>query len=122
MNRKISIGSITDFPAGQAKVINVEGMSVVVNRVDNEFYAVENRCSHLGLPLGANKVDGTVIACPFHGSRFDMCTGENLDWVTGFAGAKLPGWSRKLLELGRKPAPIKTFNILFENGQLFIEI
>lgn len=122
MSKKISIGSIADFPAGEAKVINADGTSVVINHVDDKFYAVENHCSHLGLPLGANKVDGTVITCPFHGSKFDMCTGENLDWVTGFAGAKLPDWSRKLLVMGKKPAPIKTFNILSENGQLFIDI
>lgn len=122
MSKKISIGSLADFPAGKAKVLNVDGISIVINHVDDKFYAVENRCAHLGLPLGANKVEGTVITCPFHGSQFDMCTGENLDWVTGFAGAKLPEWSRKLLALGKKPASIKTFNVICENEQLFIEI
>jgi hypothetical protein len=33
-------------------------------------------------------VDGNIITCPFHGSKFDMCTGENLDCVTGIAGTK----------------------------------
>jgi nitrite reductase/ring-hydroxylating ferredoxin subunit len=122
MSKKISIGQISDFPAGKAQVVNVEGTAVVINRVDDKFYAVENRCAHLGLPLGANKVEGTVITCPFHGSKFDMCTGENLDWVTSFAGAKLPEWSRKMVSMGKKPAPIKAFRVLSENGQLFIEI
>ena len=121
MSKKISIGQVSDFPAGKAQVINVEGTAVVINRVNDKFYAVENRCAHLGLPLGANKVDGTVITCPFHGSKFDMCTGENLDWVTNFAGAKLPEWSRNLVAMGRKPAPIKTFRVLAENSQLFLE-
>ena len=122
MSKKISIGQVTEFPAGKAKVVQVEGTAIVVNHVNDKFYAVENRCPHLGLPLGANKVAGTVITCPFHGSKFDMCIGENLDWVTGFAGAKLPDWSRKLLAMGRKPAPIKTFRVLAEGNQLFIEI
>jgi nitrite reductase/ring-hydroxylating ferredoxin subunit len=122
MSKKISIGAIADFPAGKAQVINVNGIAIVINRVDDTFYAVENRCPHMGLPLGANKVEDNVITCPFHGSKFDMCTGENLDWVTSFAGAKLPEWSRKLVAMGKKPAPIKTFRVLSENGQLFIEI
>jgi nitrite reductase/ring-hydroxylating ferredoxin subunit len=67
-------------------------------------------------------VDDAVITCRFHGSQFDTCTGENLDWVTGIAGAKLPEWSRKLLAMGKKPMPIKTFNIFPENQQLFSEI
>lgn len=90
--------------------------------MNDKFYAVENRCAHLGRPLGANKVDNTVITCPFHDSKFNMCTGENLDWVTGIAGAKLPEWSGKLLAMGKKPAFIKTFHIFSENGQLIIEI
>jgi nitrite reductase/ring-hydroxylating ferredoxin subunit len=121
MSKKIFIGQITDFPAGNAKVINVDGIALVVTRMDDKFYAVENRCAHLGLPLGTNKVEGDVITCPFHGSKFDMRTGENLDWVTNFAGAKLPEWSRTMVALGKKPAPIKTFHIHVENGQLFIE-
>ena len=122
MSNKILIGSPKDFPAGKAKVVNANGTSIVVNHVDDKFYAVENRCAHLGFPLGTNRVEGTEIACPIHGSRYDMRTGENLDWVVGIAGSKLPDWSRKLLAMGRKPAPLKTFPVLSENGQLFIEM
>ena len=122
MSKKISLGQIADFSEGKATVIQVEGTAIIINRVKDEFYAVENRCPHMGLPLGANKVEGTVITCPFHGSKFDMRTGENLDWVTSFAGAKLPEWSRRLVAMGKKPTPIKTLRVLSENGQLFIEI
>ena len=122
MSKKISIGQISDFPTGKTKVIQAEGTALVVTRVDDKFYAVENRCAHLGLPLGANKVEGNVITCPFHGSKFDMCTGENLDWVTSFAGAKLPQWSHKLVPKGKKPQAIKAFRVLVENNQVFIEI
>jgi nitrite reductase/ring-hydroxylating ferredoxin subunit len=122
VSKKISIGQIADFPTGKAKIIQAEGTAIVINRVDDKFYAIENRCPHMGLPLGANKVEGTTITCPFHGSKFDMCTGENLDWVTSFAGAKLPEWSRKLISMGKKPQAIKTFRVLVENNQVFIEI
>jgi nitrite reductase/ring-hydroxylating ferredoxin subunit len=122
MSKKISIGQISDFSTGKAKVIQAEGIAIVINRVDDKFYAVENRCPHMGLPLGANKVDGTVITCPFHGSKFDMCTGENLDWVGSVAGIKLPEWSRKLISMGKKPESIKTFRVIKENNQIFIEI
>lgn len=122
MSKKISIGQVSEFPAGRAKVVQVEETKIIVNHVGDKFYAAENRCPHLGLPLGVNKVEGAVITCPFHGSKFDMCTGENLDWVTGFAGAKLPEWSRKLLAMGKKPTAIKTYRLFTEGNQLFIEI
>ena len=40
-------------------------------------------------PGGLRYEDG-VVQCPWHNSRFDVCTGENLDWVTGFAGHQVP--------------------------------
>lgn len=122
MKKRLAIGQITDFPEGKAKVVHLEGASVVVKRVKDTFCAVENRCPHMGLPLGAGKIEGQVITCPFHGSKFDFCSGENLDWVTGVAGAKLPGWSRKLLAMGKTPSPVKSFLVLQEDGTLYIEL
>jgi len=122
MSKKISIGKVSDFPAGKAQVVQADKTAIVVNRVGDTFYAVENRCPHMGLPLGAKKVEGAVIACPFHGSKFDMRTGENLDWVTDFAGAKLPEWSRKLAAMGKKPQAVKTFRIFAEGETLFVEL
>ncbi len=122
MSKKISIGSVADFPAGKAKVVQVDGTAVVINHVGEKFYAIVNHCPHLGLPLASGKVEGNVITCPFHGSKFDMCTGENLDWVTSFAGAKLPEWSRKLVAMGKKPESIKAFKAYAENSQVFVEI
>jgi nitrite reductase/ring-hydroxylating ferredoxin subunit len=122
MSTKISIGQVSDFPADTARVVQAAGTAVVVNHAGDKFYAVENRCPHLGLPPGAKNVEGTVLTCQFHGSKFDMRSGENLDWVTNFAGAKLPEWSRRLMAMGKKPAPIKTFPVMVEGNQLFIEI
>jgi len=36
-------------------------------------------CPHLGGPLDAALVDGGCVRCPWHGYRFDLRTGRNLD-------------------------------------------
>jgi nitrite reductase/ring-hydroxylating ferredoxin subunit len=51
---------------------------VVVSRSEasGEVCAIAATCSHLGGPLHEGKRDGDTVVCPWHGSRFDLCTGE----------------------------------------------
>ncbi|PJF47557.1 MAG: Rieske (2Fe-2S) protein [Chloroflexi bacterium] len=116
------IGSAADVPAHGAKTFDVEGKSIVVARVGSGYCAVINKCPHLGLPIAGGKVENGVITCPFHNSRFDLCTGKNLDWVQGVAGVKLPAWSRKIIALGKEPTPIQSFPVTEEGGKLFVDL
>lgn len=122
MSKRVLLGKLSDFASGSARVVNLEGTSVVIARVEDEFCAVLNKCPHLGLPLGAGKVEGKVITCPFHGSQFDMCSGENLDWVRGVGGLKLPEWSRRLLAMGKPPAPVQTYPVIVVGEEIFVEM
>lgn len=115
------IGTIHDLQPGETKVVQAEGRSMLLARVGSQYYAVENRCSHLPLPLSGGKLEECVITCPFHNSRFDVRTGENLDWVTGVVGIKTPGWSRRLLALGRQPQGLKRATVVAEADDLFLE-
>jgi len=122
MGQRIAIGKLSDFPDEGGRVIDAAGISLVVVRVGNELCAVANKCAHLGLPLGASKVDAKTITCPFHGSQFNMCSGENLDWVRGVGGVKLPEWSRRILAMGKQPSPLKTYPVMVEGDQVLVEI
>lgn len=120
--KKVKIGTVDEFPLGKHRIVRAESVMVVVNHTPGGFYAVENRCPHLGFPIGLGQVEGNVITCPFHGSKFDLCTGENLDWVTGLAGAKMPAWTRRMLRLGKEPTSIQTFQVTQEGETLFVLI
>jgi nitrite reductase/ring-hydroxylating ferredoxin subunit len=120
--KKVKIGTVTDFPLGKPRIVRAESVMVVVNHTENGFYAVENRCPHLGFPIGLGQVEGNVITCPFHGSKFDMCTGENLDWVTSLAGIPMPSWTQRMMMLGKKPTPIPTFQVTQEGDDLYVTI
>jgi len=122
MTTQVLIGNVSDFPSESARVVDAEGTSLIVARVGDDFCAVANKCPHLGLPLTANIVDGKTITCPFHGSQFDMCSGENLDWVRGVGGIKLPEWSRRMIAMGKKPGPVQTYPIIRQAEKLFVEI
>lgn len=124
MTNRISISNASDLPATGAKVFTVSGTSIVVAKVNAGFCAVVNKCPHLGFPIAGGKIDADAgtITCPFHGSTFDLCSGENVDWVTGIVGVAVPAWSRKILTMGKQPQPIQCFKVVEENGELFVEM
>ena len=115
MGNEVRIGSLSDFSDGSLAAIEANGHRLIVGRRGDEVHAARNRCPHLGFSLtrgpGGLKYEDGVVQCPWHNSRFDVCTGENLDWVTGFAGRKVPGWSRSVIALGRKPHGLDTLPV-----------
>src|SRR5260370_21152898 len=38
--------------------------------------AISETCSHAGGPLSEGELDGHLVQCPAHASRFDVCTGQ----------------------------------------------
>ena len=124
MSERIEIGLAADIATGQLKKVEVAHTNMVVARVGNGFCAVANKCPHLGLPLAGGKLDAErgTITCPFHNSRFDLCTGANLDWATGIVGIHMPKWSQKLIALGKLPAPVEAYEIIEEDGKLYVEL
>lgn len=58
--------------------VQVGARSVLVCRTAEGCFAVENQCSHAEQPLEGGRVRNGWIACPFHGARFDLETGEAL--------------------------------------------
>jgi nitrite reductase/ring-hydroxylating ferredoxin subunit/uncharacterized membrane protein len=38
--------------------------------------AISETCSHAGGPLSEGELDGNMVQCPWHASRFDVCTGQ----------------------------------------------
>lgn len=118
--KKIKIGNIEEFPIGKLRIVRAESVMVVVTHTDDGFYAIENHCPHLGFPIGEGQVDRHIITCPFHGSKFDMRTGQNLDWAPDMAGTKMPSWSQRLMLLGKKPTPIQTFDLTLEGDSLYV--
>jgi nitrite reductase/ring-hydroxylating ferredoxin subunit len=60
--------------------VEVDGVPVLVARsAAGDVCAIAATCSHLGGPLDEGEREGDTIVCPWHGSRFDLCTGEVLE-------------------------------------------
>lgn len=46
---------------------------------EEQVYAVDNRCPHLGFPLHMGSLCDGILTCHWHHARFDVCSGGTLD-------------------------------------------
>ncbi len=68
----------SEVKQGTAVHLNGGPDGVCLVRIDNDFYAVSDRCSHENVPLSEGDVDPDerCIECWKHGSSFSLVDGE----------------------------------------------
>ena len=64
---------------GTMKAIDLDGLPVLMARIDHDFVAVSNRCGLTPLPLEFSSLEGGELRCSWHGCRYDLRTGNRLD-------------------------------------------
>jgi nitrite reductase/ring-hydroxylating ferredoxin subunit len=70
-----TVGRIGELAPGSITAFEIEGKSVALANVGGAFFAVDNVCTHRGCSLATGTLDGSVVTCPCHGSRFEVATG-----------------------------------------------
>jgi 3-phenylpropionate/trans-cinnamate dioxygenase ferredoxin subunit len=89
--KQIAIGS-ADLNPGERKIIEVDGKSIGLFNVNGEYFALHNRCPHMGGNLCAGPVTGTtlptdktefiygrvgeLVRCGWHGWEFEIKSGQ----------------------------------------------
>lgn len=71
--------AVADVPPGTKKLVAVNGVNMLLCNSNDRIFAVENLCSHAEEPLDCGRMRSGWIACPVHGARFDLATGEPLN-------------------------------------------
>jgi len=72
----VRIAATSEIQAERMKVVQYKGQAVCLANIGGKYYAIRNTCTHLGGPLAQGKLEDHVVECPWHGSRFDLATGE----------------------------------------------
>lgn len=78
MNDFVRLTATSAIPDPGQAYFEVEDRMVVLFHVDGQFYCLDDVCTHDGGPLGEGTLDGHTIACPRHGAKFDIRTGQAL--------------------------------------------
>ena len=105
-----------DLSDGQMKRCDVNGRSLLIARVDGDYYATAADCPHLGADLSRGTLEGTVVTCPRHHSMFDVRDGHVVRWT------EFSGLARKLNDAVRSPRPLQTYPVIVENGRVKVKL
>ena len=119
-NQRHRVANSSEVQANALFATKVANTKLLLSRVDGKVQAVIDRCPHFGMSMAKGTADGKIVSCPWHGSRFDLVTGENMDWITGIMGKEVPQWACKLLSMGKKPAPLTTVTAEEQDDEVFV--
>ena len=75
----IQVARVADFETTDRKVVSAGDRPVLLLRHDGSFYAVDNRCPHMGFPLDKGSVKDCILTCHWHHARFDLTSGGTFD-------------------------------------------
>ena len=110
----VAVGGTDQLQDGHMKVVTIQNHEILLARASGKYYAAEGRCPHFGGRLWLGELDGTVVTCPVHGSRFDLADGHVVRWTK---------WSGLLLGVSnvvRAPRPLRMHEVKIEGTTIMI--
>ncbi len=101
MTTRIELCNAQEVAVGEAKRVEVAGLTLAVFNVGGKFYVTDDACTHGPGLLHEGYIDGDVVECNFHNGAFNIRTGEVV----------------------APPCmiPVKTYPAIVENGKVFID-
>jgi 3-phenylpropionate/trans-cinnamate dioxygenase ferredoxin subunit len=98
----VSVAASQDIPEKSFRCVVVNGVALVVCRFRDEYFAVENMCSHALSTFDDGRMRGYRLMCPLHGATFDIRDGS----VTGAPATR----------------PIRSFPVRIVDGQVEVRV
>ena len=100
---RVVVGKTSDIEEGKLVHITASGKELVVTKLDGNYYAIDNICTHAGAELHEGELNGKELICPWHRAKWDITTG-NLIW-----------FPQKLQQLGN-------YKVTIENDTMYVEV
>ncbi len=72
---EVDVAALTDLPDGGMKRVDAGGYPVLLVRRGDALHALAAVCAHQGGPLEEGTLEGDVVTCPWHGSKFCVLDG-----------------------------------------------
>ena len=95
-----------DLPLGKMKAFSVGDEKIVLYHLKDGFFATQAK---------GKIVDDCKVQCPFHRARFDIKTGEVIDWANFPPGIQL-------LNVVRGEKALKTYPVTIKSGEVRVKV
>ena len=99
---KIKTFKTSEFLLNSSKVFTLGDKQVALFNYEDEYYALDDMCSHAEASLSEGDIYDCKVECPLHGSEFDLKTG---------AAVTLPATK-----------PVTKYKISFEDDYIYLEM
>ncbi|HZD21980.1 MAG TPA: non-heme iron oxygenase ferredoxin subunit [Acidimicrobiia bacterium] len=99
---KVEITRLDELPPNQGVRVKVGDHVIAMFRIEDDVYAIGDRCSHAEASLAEGELWDTSVECPRHGSEFDLKTGEP---------QALPA-----------TVPVPVYEVSVEDGTVYLEL
>lgn len=116
MGTFIKAAGTGEFEGISKKKVTVQGQEIMLAKAGGNYYAIANSCPHMKGNLAAGTLEGTVITCPRHGSRFDITDGHNVRWLKG------SGLTSTVMKAFSAAKPVKSFKVKVEGDAIMVEV
>ena len=74
----LKVATTDEIPAGQAKLVEINGIEIAIFNISGSYHAIDNTCTHVSGPLCEGEIAGAEVTCPWHGAVFDVTSGQVL--------------------------------------------
>lgn len=72
----VEVASLSQLPDRGKLTLEIDDRFVVLVRLGDDVYCLDDVCTHDGGPLGEGELEEHCLVCPRHGAKFDVRTGD----------------------------------------------
>ncbi|HUR45939.1 MAG TPA: DUF2231 domain-containing protein [Candidatus Saccharimonadales bacterium] len=97
----VPISEASGMEEGQTIRVEVNGVVLAIAKVEGQFWAFQEFCTHRYGPLSEGSFEKGQVICPWHGSCFDIRTGK--------------------VKSGPAKVDLKTFPVMVRDGTIYLD-
>ena len=107
---------VEELPVGRMRSFTVSGQKILLYHLSDGVFATQASCTHVFAPLARGKIiDDCKVQCPLHRARFDIRTGEVVDWANFPPGIQL-------LNVVRGEKALRRFEVQVTDGRVKVNV
>jgi nitrite reductase/ring-hydroxylating ferredoxin subunit len=111
----IRVCAFSKIPVNKAIGFTVNGQRMIVVRCGERAQVMQGYCSHMLYPLADSKIDGCVMTCALHRSKFDTRDGGVVEW-----GA-YPPVTGEALDAVHRERMLRTYSTRIDGDNVFLQ-